>query len=96
MFGSKDSVTEAQYLTFILKALGYDPNKDFNWENSYLLSDNLGITNGEHNSNSIFTRGDITLISFNSLNKYLKGSQIPLIGPSVRPSVPGTNFGTLT
>lgn len=73
-FGSNKSLTSNQYLTFVLKAMGYSSASDFNWKNPFTLSDQLGITGGKYNSNSRFTRGDMALISDNALNAKMKGS----------------------
>lgn len=73
-FGSNKPLTSNQYLTFVLKAMGYSSSSDFNWKDPYTLSDQLGITGGKYNSNSRFTRGDMAIISDNALNAKMKGS----------------------
>ena len=54
------------YITFVLRALGYESGKDFQVGTSYLLSDQLGITSGEYANASAFTRGDVAKISLNA------------------------------
>lgn len=73
-FGGDDTVTATQYLTFILKALGYTVGTDFQWDKAWVLSDKLGITDGRYNeSTKTFTRGDVFLISDAALRAKLKG-----------------------
>lgn len=74
-FGSSASVTAAQYLTFTLRALGYDSSIDFTWDKAWELSDQLGITNGQYNASCSFTRGDVAVISASALDQTLKGTQ---------------------
>ena len=74
-FGANDMTTAAQYLTFILKALGYDATSDFSWDKAWELSDKIGLTNGEYNEDSNFTRGDVAIISHSALSAKLKGQE---------------------
>ena len=78
-FGGKSTVTATQYLTFVLRALGYSSDSDFKWDRAWELSDQLGITQGQYASNSGFTRGDTVLVSNNSLSATLKGMDKTLI-----------------
>lgn len=68
-FGAKNIITASQYITFILKALGFDASKDFTWNKSWELSDDLGITNGEYNSDNDtdFLRADAIRITYETL-----------------------------
>lgn len=66
-FGGNDLVSAAQYLTFVLKVLGYDAGKDFQWDKAWELSDTIGLTSGEYSAETIsFTRGDVAIISHNT------------------------------
>lgn len=59
-------MTSAQYLTFILRALGYDDAAgDFDWERAWELTDELGVTSGEYGAanNGAFVRGDAAIVS---------------------------------
>jgi competence protein ComEC len=79
-FGGNAPVTAAQYLTFILRALGYSSGSDFAWDSAWTLSDSLGITAREYTTaTSIFLRGDVAIISNNALSAQLKGSDTLLI-----------------
>ena len=45
-FGSDDKVTANHYLTFILRALGYSSESDFQWDKAAAFSDSAGLTLG--------------------------------------------------
>ena len=67
-FSGADAVTASQYLTFVLRALGYSSESDFAWDKAWELSDELGLTSGEYDAATRnFTRGDVAAISFNAL-----------------------------
>lgn len=72
-FGGKQKVSAMQYLTFVLRALGYEDGTDFQWDKAWKLSDEIGLTSGQYTSNTPITRGDIAIISLKALsisNKY--------------------------
>ena len=71
-FGSDNPVTAAQYLTFVLRSLGYQDGTDFFWSTAWTLTDNLGITAGEYNENSKFLRGDAAVVSAKALTAQRK------------------------
>lgn len=68
-FGGTTLTTASQYLTFVLRALGYDSSTDFQWDAAWVLSDALGITQGEYAADSAdnFLRGDVAKISLSAL-----------------------------
>ena len=74
-YSGNATVTASQYLTFVLRALDYDSSTDFQWDKAWELSDKLGITNGQYNATSAFTRGDVAIISYNALNAKKKEMQ---------------------
>lgn len=80
-FDPHASVSAPQYITFVLRALGYsDTEGDFEWSRAWELSDRIGLTNGEYNENTAsFTRGDVVIITNNALECKLKSSDIRLI-----------------
>ena len=47
-FGGSGTVTASEYLTFVLRALGYDSNTDFTWDKAWVKSDAIGLTGGEY------------------------------------------------
>lgn len=86
-FGGTDLVTASQYITFVLRALGYDSSTDFKWNAAWELSDKLGITYGQYNASSAFTRGDVAIISNNALSAKLKGTDTTLKERNKKPPV---------
>lgn len=80
-FGGSDYVTATQYLTFVLRALGYTSGQDFTWSSAWEKTDVLGITHGEYSAanNSGFTRGGIALVSVSALMTAMKGSDTLLL-----------------
>ncbi len=61
-------VDAAQYLTFVLRALGYTSGTDFQWDRPWELSDSIGLTGGNYNAGTAgFTRGDVAVISKSAL-----------------------------
>lgn len=78
-FGGDDPVTAAQYLTFLLRALGYSSETDFRWDNSWLLTDEIELTYGQYHENSgEFLRGDVVFTSYFALSKACKDSESTL------------------
>ena len=77
-FGGSSPVSATQYITFALRALGYSSSTDFSWDRAWELSDKLGVTNGQYNANTPFTRGDVAIISRNALSAHIKGSTTTL------------------
>ncbi len=67
IFGGEDPVSATEYLTFILRAMGYKSGEDFQWDRAWELTDKLGITDGRYNENIYFTRGDVAIVSLNAL-----------------------------
>lgn len=83
-FGSDDKVTANQYLTFILRALGYSSERDFQWDKANAFSDSLGLTHGEYRASRSFTRGDTARISYAALAQARKNSSETLAAQLVR------------
>lgn len=74
-FSGNDTVTVSQYITFILRALGYADGADFQWDKAWELSDKIGLTSGEYNGSTVsFLRGDVANISCTALTVCLKDS----------------------
>ena len=69
-----------QYITFVLRAMGYESGKDFEVGTAWELSDKLGITQGEYNAANAasFLRSDVAFISVSALSAPLKGSKLTL------------------
>lgn len=78
-FGGDSPVTASQYLTLVLRALGYTSGSDFQWDKATELSDKIGITDGRYNTSVQFTRGDVAIISHKALYTQIKGEDKSLI-----------------
>ncbi|PKM50894.1 MAG: hypothetical protein CVV02_09250 [Firmicutes bacterium HGW-Firmicutes-7] len=81
-FGSAQVLSAAEYMTFVLRALGYDDSKgDFSWDNSVNKAVALGIIDKSNSSQVInsFDRGKVVLISHKALQTKKKGTNIRLI-----------------
>ncbi len=88
-FGSGSSTTATQFLTFVLRALGYTSGEDFAWDSAWTLTDFLGITDGEYPGAGTFTRGDAVLVSSHALDANLKGHAFTLLD-SIQGATPVT------
>jgi hypothetical protein len=66
-FGATSPVTTAQFLTFVLRAMGYADGTDFQWSSSWTLTDKLGITDGDYSFSTHFLRGDAVYVCANAL-----------------------------
>jgi hypothetical protein len=78
-FGGKDPVSARDYITFVLRALGYTSGTDFAWATAYQMSDSLGFTSGEYNASSVIDRGNMVLISYKALGVKAKGTDTTLL-----------------
>ena len=47
-FSGEKTISATQYLTFVLRALGYSSDTDFLWNKAWLLSDDIGLTAGQY------------------------------------------------
>lgn len=87
-FGSNDAVTASQYLTFVLRALGYESGTDFQWDKAEKKAEEV-ISGYWYNETEVnFTRGDIAKISQKALKSYKKGTANLLCE-----NLNNTNFG---
>lgn len=78
-FGGANTIDAPQYLTFVLRALGYTSGTDFQWDDPWNLSDQIGLTSGNYNANTAsFTRGDVAIISSSALNSKKKDTEVGL------------------
>ncbi len=67
-FAPDEPITAAEYLTLVLRALGYVSGEDFAWNQAWNLSDALKITDGQYGpSTRSFDRGDVAWISYHAL-----------------------------
>lgn len=67
-------MSTAQFLTLLLRALGYEDGKDFTWSTPWTLTDQLGITDGDYTAQTAtFLRADAAVVSANALYCPQKG-----------------------
>ena len=79
-FGTDEAVSARDYLTFVLRALGYsEAAGDFSWEESIAFSDAIGLTHGEYRAKDPFLREDLALVSYTALTLPVKGTETPLL-----------------
>ncbi len=71
-FGAESSATMEQYLTFVLRALGYP---DADWRNPYPLADSVGL---KYPSGSGLYRADVASISLSALECTVAGTGMTL------------------
>lgn len=92
-FGGNTAVTAAQFITFILRALGYESGTDFEWKKSYKFSDSIGLTSGEYTSKTkSFTRGDAVNICAQALKTNIKDKNTTLLQTLVDAGVIGSDL----
>lgn len=97
-YGGGYNTTATQYLTFVLRALGYKSGTDFQWDKAWELTDKLGITHGQYNAYSKFTRGDVAIVSLKALDAKVANSDkllaevlgLPGTTPATDPTDPTT------
>lgn len=78
-FAGADTASVRDYITMVLRALGYTENADFTWSDCIPFADSLGLTHGEYSGVSSFTRGDMALITYTALTTKLSGGDTVLI-----------------
>lgn len=85
LFGPDDTMTASQYVTLLLRALGYSDSAavpDFNWATSVAFGQNAGLfTEGEYDRlmNGVFYRAQVAYVSYYALNFPLKGQTATLL-----------------
>lgn len=71
-YGTGNEATLAQFLTFVLRALGYS---DVDWQNPYPTADAVGLYYPEEDG---FYRSDVALISLDALDCRIKGQSMTM------------------
>ena len=65
-----------QYITFVLRALGYASGEDFKVSTAWEFSDKIGLTDGRyHAGNTTFLRSDTAIISRGAIDTKQKDSE---------------------
>lgn len=79
-FGSAADVQIRDYLTMLLRALGYSTaTGDFTWAGSIAFADSIGLTHGEYTAQTPMLREDLALTSYTALTMKMKNSERTLI-----------------
>jgi len=72
-FGANDPMTAAQFLTFVLRAMGYTEGEDFNWSNAYDKALSIGLIgepcHAQYSRSNLFLRDNAAVICYNALFK---------------------------
>lgn len=80
LFDPDSPVSASEYLTFVLRALGYESGTDFQWDSAWTLSDRLKLTDGSYNAaTTIFDRGDAAVLSLDALSQKRNGEDDTLL-----------------
>ena len=70
-YGNDDPVSAAQYITFVLRVLGYKDGVDFQWENAALFANGIGLVGKPcldyYLAGSAFLRDNAALVSYSAL-----------------------------
>ena len=87
-YDTDNDTTLAQFLTFVLRALGYN---DVDWQNPYPTADAVGLYYPEKDG---FYRSDVALISLDALDCQIKGQNMTLRAKLVNAGVIDTEPGS--
>ena len=70
-FGSNDAMTAAQFLTFTLRAMGYQDGVDFTWSAAYDKALSIGLIgapcHSQYSRSNLFVRDNAAMIAYNAL-----------------------------
>lgn len=78
-YSGTNPIKANQYITFVLRALGYTSGKDFSVGTAWEFSDAIGLTDGRYSAETKdFTRGDVAVISCSALSVNEKGTVVSL------------------
>lgn len=79
-FGGSQNINAQQYITLLLRSLGYDDSKgDFTFKNALSFSDSIGLTEKKYSLGNTFLRGDIVWLSCGALFQPIKDSGVHLV-----------------
>ena len=74
-FGAHRDVTATEFLTFLLRCLGYENKKDFSWNKATVKTDWIGITRGDYADQDVLTRADAVVACERTLHAFCKNSK---------------------
>lgn len=99
LFGSADLIDAKSFMTFMLRALGYDDSiGDFSWEFALDQGRDLNIINQEKYfelKEELFIRDDVAYITYYTLLTNKKGQQKTLLAELIEQGVIGIEFANL-
>lgn len=82
-FNAGGTLQACEFLTLVLRALGYTEGADFSWDRAWALSDATGLTRGDYRSDAAFLRGDAARISYRALGTLLCAKDVTLLSALV-------------
>ena len=97
-FGGEQETTVAQYVTFLLRALGYTTPNDFAWEHALAKAAELGFSVSHFDPNGPIIRADAVLLSRTALDLNTKSGVLlrKAIESVAQVGSKGTPNGTMT
>lgn len=72
MFGSTSLIDSKQYITFVLRAMGYSSDSDFKWNEPWVLSSKLGFAKSFNSESTSITKASIVEITYGALFSKVK------------------------
>jgi hypothetical protein len=70
-FGANDPMTATQYITLVLRAMGYEDEEDFTWDKSYEKAMQLGLFGSceyaQYSRSNLFLRDDAVGLAYNAV-----------------------------
>ncbi len=77
-FGANELLSAKQYVTFVLRSMGYQDNIDFSYDNALAKAREIGLLSDAELSDLLsrpyFLRSDLVAVSHNALKVKIKGS----------------------
>ena len=75
-YSGTNPIKANQYITFVLRAMGYTSGEDFQVSTAWEFSDKIGLTDGRYHENTdTFLRSDIAIISASALKTGMKDTE---------------------
>ena len=69
LFSPDAPIRATEYLTLVLRSMGYVSGEDFQWDRAWTLANRLKLTGGAYNTkNAPFDRGDVAWVSLRALD----------------------------
>lgn len=76
-FGGDAIISYSQYLTFLLRALGYDSSKDFQWDKAWEFAYKIGLV--PRSADGTLYRSGVMILSAKALDLPMKNSTLTLL-----------------